>query len=93
MKEENKKCWNCWKYAAFYTKGLAYFNQEKIGMCREHNKIVAKQESCDKWKCRQVNRNIRKSLTLRHLSELLERFTTIEQIMKEEKELDKKLIE
>ena len=90
MKDENKKCWNCCKYAILYTKGYAYFNQEKIGLCREQQKVTDKQDSCDKWGHRsQMKRNMRKGITLSHLEALLERLTAIEQIMREEIESDK----
>lgn len=89
MKEENKKCWSCAKYKAFYTKGFSYFDKEKIGHCLIHDKIIGNQESCDKWRYGQMSRNLRKEVALKSLTEILSRLTVIEQIMTEEYELDK----
>ena len=89
MKEENKKCWSCGEYQVYYTKGYAYFDKQKIGHCRKHNNEVCDCDRCTEWHLRQWHRNIRKGVALHHLSQILERLAAIEQILREENELDK----
>ena len=89
MKEENKKCWSCGKYDAYYTQGFSYFNKEKIGYCCVHNKITDNKDSCGEWCYNQRRRNLKKAVALKSLTEILSRLAVIEQILKEEHELDK----
>lgn len=89
MKEENKKCWSCGKYKAYYTQGLSCFDKEKIGYCCVHEKITGNHDSCDKWCLNQQKRTFKKAIALKSLTEILSRLTAIEQILKEEHELDK----
>ena len=83
MKEENKKCWNCGKYEALYTKGSCCFNQEKFGLCKDNNKIVGKQQTCENWVVRQPDRRTRRNV-MTQLDALRESLASIEQIIKEE---------
>ena len=89
MKEENKKCWSCIKYKCYYTKGIGYFDKEKIGRCLKYDKIVGNHDSCDQWGYGKGIRSGRKQFALNFLSEILSRLTVIEQIMTEETELEK----
>ena len=79
-----KKCWNCWKYKAFYTKGYFKFNRENQGNCTKHEKIVGKHENCEYWGSNAISRKIRKSICLKALDEALSGLLEIKQILIEE---------
>ena len=89
MKEENKKCWSCYKFKAYYTKGFSCFDKQKNGYCTLHDKITDNQDCCEMWRYSQLSRTVRKDAAIKSLTEILERLTVIEQIIKEEYELDK----
>ena len=92
MKEENKRCWNCWKYAALYTRGGACFNPEKFGLCKANDKIVGKQQTCENWVVRQPDRRTRRNV-MTQLDALRESLAAIEQIIKEEDEIFNSIID
>ena len=88
MKEEYKRCWNCFNYAAFYTKGNGCFKQEKIGKCKVKKKIVDKQDACKNWILRPLDTCSHKGAIQKNLAEILEKVTSLEQILKEEIEYE-----
>ena len=90
MKEEKKRCWNCFYYASFYTKGDGCFRQEKIGTCNKHNKTVAKQDTCEKWLLRPRQRA--ETISMTSLAEISEHLAELKQILKEEQEYENKII-
>ena len=91
MKKENRRCWNCFYYDAFYTKGVGCFKQEKIGACNKHDKTVTKQDTCGDWIVRPLARAQRTATPC--LAEICERLAEVEQILKEEQEYEKKVME
>lgn len=89
MKEENKKCWSCGRFQRYYTKGYCNFQKEDIGFCSSQNKIVRKDESCKRWNYRQSVRNMRKQMAISSIVDIRSKLEVIEQILTEERELDK----
>ena len=84
MNENKRKCWGCVKYKAFYTKGNSYFDKMDAGYCQYHNKIVAKQDSCEHWGHNYVTKYNRKRVMLDRLDDVLHRLIVIEQTLKDE---------
>lgn len=89
MKEENKKCWSCGRFQRFYTKGFCNLQKEDFGLCSSHNKIVRKDESCKTWQYCQRIRNMRKRMAINSIVDIRSRLEVIEQILTEERELEK----
>ena len=89
MKEENKQCWSCGRFERYYTKGYCNLQKENVGFCSYQNKIVCVNETCMMWKYRQRVRYMRKQMAITSLCEIYDKITVIEEILKEENELDK----
>ena len=89
MKEENKKCWSCGRFQRYYIKGYNNFQKEEVGFFSYQNKIVCKNESCKMWNYRQRVRNMRKQMAISSIVDIRTKLEVIEQILIEEKELEK----
>lgn len=89
MKEENKKCWSCGRYQAYYTKGFCNLQKEAVGYCISQNKIVEENESCKMWRYRERVRNMRKKMAINAIIEISTKLKVIEEILKEEIKLEK----
>ncbi len=89
MKEESKKCWSCGRFQRYYTKGYCSLQKEEIGFCSLQNKIVCKDESCKRWNYRQNVRNMRKQMAIGSIVDIRNKIEVIEQILAEERELEK----
>lgn len=89
MDEKRKNCWNCLRYRAYYTKGLAHFNKEKSGFCSAKNTTVENHGSCEKWYFRSSFGPRRKVVTTKALAELIDLLSGIKQILQEENENEK----
>ena len=89
MKEENKKCWSCGRFDRYYTKGYCILKKEDVGFCSSQNRIVYKDESCKMWNYRQKVRNMRKQMAISSIIDIHGKLEVIEQVLTEEKELEK----
>lgn len=89
MKTENKKCWSCASFQNYYTKGYCKFTKEKVGYCSSREKIVDKNECCERWNYRQRFRARRKDVAISSIADVRDKLEVIEQILTEENELDK----
>ena len=89
MKDENKKCWSCGRFQRYYTKGYSTLQKEDVGFCSFKGKIVCKDESCKMWNYRQKLRNMRKQSAISSIVDIRDKLNVIEQILTEEKELEK----
>lgn len=86
---QEKKCWNCGKYRAYYTKGYKGFNKEKEGLCIKHDKAVLSQDNCEFWQTNIILRRISKIITLKELTNLAGNICEITQILRDEQEENK----
>ncbi len=78
-----KECWNCNGYKAYYTKGFNQFNKEDTGICTKKRKVVGKHETCE-WFCGNCSiRNLREKVALKSLTDILQRLSELEQILRE----------
>lgn len=89
MDEKRKNCWNCLKYHAYYTKGLAHFKKEKRGLCSASSTVVENHGCCENWCFRSSHASRRKVVTTKALAELIELLSGIQQILREENENEK----
>ena len=89
MKEENKKCWSCGRFQRYYTKGYCNLHKEEVGFCSLQNKIVSKDENCKMWHYGQRVRNMRKKMAIESIIDIRCKLEVIEQILTEERELEK----
>lgn len=89
MKEENKKCWSCGRFQRYYTKGYCNFQKEEVGFCSSQNKIVGIDESCKMWNYRQRVRHMRRQMAISSIVDIRSKLEVIEQILTEEKVLEK----
>ena len=87
MNEKNKKCWSCGRFDAYYIRGFCCLLKESIGFCREHDKIVEKSNTCDKWYCKRTSKEQRIKIAMRSLPEIYNKIATLEQILMEESEI------
>ncbi len=63
MQEEERKkkeCLYCGNFEGYYTKALRCFERTKQGYCRELDKIVNNQDSCEFWKPNRIAINLDK---------------------------------
>lgn len=88
MKNENKNCWNCEYYKAYYTKGICSYDNTFTGYCRCKNEIVKNSNFCDKWSKRYRMKKIREGLRKKVLERISEDISMIRQIMEEEQKED-----
>lgn len=86
--EENKKCWGCRSFKAYYTRGYCCLLREKNGFCMQLKKVVEKCDSCDKWRCRYISKSDRAKIALNSIPEIYNKIAVIEQILQEEIEAD-----
>lgn len=84
---ENKKCWSCGSFRAYYTRGYCCLLREKNGYCMRHQKVVEKRSGCEKWHRRYILKNDRVKIVLNSIPEIYNKIAVIEQILKEESEL------
>lgn len=87
MKQENKRCWSCGYFRAYYTMGYCSLLKEDNGYCNRHNKIMKKNDNCDKWQCRHISREKRTRIAVNSIPEIYKKIAVIEQILQEEIEL------
>ena len=86
MQEEDRKkkeCLYCGNFEGYYTKALRCFERTKQGYCRELDKIVNNQDSCEFWKPNRRRYLMRRRAASRALYEILTEISAIRQIMQE----------
>ena len=84
MDEKKRKCWSCFKYKAFYTKGYCHFDKKDIGFCQQHNKIVDKNNCCEQWCFGYASKAYRHHTIAEQLTEIKEKLNIIEIAMNED---------
>lgn len=89
MKEENKKCWSCGKFHAYYTKGFCNLQKEAVGYCTSHNKIVDRNETCNRWRYCEGVRGMRKKMAINAIIDISTKMGVIQEILQEEIALEK----
>ena len=89
MKQDNKKCWSCGSFRAYYTKGYCSLLKERNGFCYRHHKIMEKTDSCDNWHCCRLSREKRTRVAVNCIPEIYNKIAAIEQILREDRELEK----
>ena len=89
MKEENKKCWSCGRYQAYYTKGYCKLTKENVGFCSLHNKIMEKNDCCNQWRYLKTLRHRRKMMAVSSIPDIRDKLNVIEEILKEDIDLEK----
>lgn len=83
-KSHEKRCWGCGNYYPYYTKGYILYEKEKIGYCRCEKKIIKNDGTCKNWSSNHWYKNMRKKISLKKFSELMDSLLELLQIMKEE---------
>lgn len=89
MKQSNKRCWSCGSFRAYYTRGYCCLLKENNGYCSRHEKITEKCDSCDNWYCRRIPKEKRIRIAVNAIPEIYHKIAVIEQLLKEETELQK----
>ena len=87
MQEEQgneKRCWSCGHFYAYYTKGYIQFDKEKIGYCRHEKKIIRNNGTCKNWVNNHWRKSIRQKISLKKFSEMIDLLLALLQIFKEE---------
>ena len=80
------KCFRCSHYKAYYTKGRTNFSKLDTGLCTKKNETVDKHGECDKFALKYCGRYSRKQLALEALTENINLFAEIKQILEEDDE-------
>ncbi len=80
----NYKCCNCMFYEGYFIKKGTRFERADSGFCCKKQNVVFKRDCCDRFlfKCR---RFFSKSLVYRRLDSLLTDFSSLRDILEEEK--------
>lgn len=90
MKEENRECWSCRFYRAYYTKGFCRFEKSDGGFCnRSKEQIADKHHTCELWCYNHIDRRLRKEVALKSLVEVLRSLGILCTILEEEHEENK----
>ena len=89
MKQENKRCGNCNSFKAYYTKGYCCLMKESNGYCVRLSKVTEKSDICGEWHCRRISRKKRVRIAVNCIPEIYNKISVIEQILKEDNELQK----
>ena len=89
MKQENKRCWGCGYFRAYYTMGYCCLMKENNGYCVRHNKVTEKCDGCDAWYCRRIPKERRAKIAMRSLPEIYKKVAVIELILQDDEELSK----
>ncbi len=87
MQEENKRCYNCGNFRAYYIKGESQFVKSDVGECSKLSYAVRdKHGCCDEW--RPKTKYCHRALPKIKLAKILNQLLSIRQIMQEDKEGD-----
>lgn len=89
--KNNKKCLYCGNFEGYYTKGGHRFERTKQGICRQYDKIVNNEDSCEFWKTNRRRLYFCKRAVSRTLYEILIDLSVIHQIMQENEDEGKNL--
>ncbi len=89
MKQENKKCWSCGYFRAYWTRGYCCLMKEKNGLCWKHNKVMDKSDSCEDWNYKLTSKEKRIKIAANCIPEIYQKVAVLEQLMTEEMELEK----
>lgn len=89
MTDQNKVCWNCGNFKAYYEKGFSRFYKTNEGLCSVKNQVVEKHSNCECWRNTYKTRNLRKKCAVRVLNEIFLNIAAIRQILEEEGEENK----
>ena len=79
-----KECWSCFKFKAYYTKGIWLFDKSDVGFCVKNKKICNKHNTCNSWYSNQSRKETRKEVALKGLIETLETLSQVNQIIIED---------
>ena len=87
MANEGRKCYNCLRYSAYYTKQISFFDKLNYGRCSLDNKLLQeKHGTCEFWYPK-PKRNLRQArAAYKALCEASEAICMIQQILSEEEE-------
>ena len=55
MKQEDKRCYSCGSFRAYYTRGYCSLMKESDGYCNRHNKVMEIGDCCDEWRSRYLS--------------------------------------
>jgi len=80
------KCFRCEYFKAYYTKGRTNFSKLEIGLCTKKNETIEKHCECEKFRVKYCGRFNRKQLALDALTENINLFAEIKQILEEDDE-------
>lgn len=89
MKDDNRKCWNCGSFRAYYTRGYCCLLKENNGFCNRNNKIMEKSDSCEKWFSRHTSKEKRTRIAVNSISEIYQKVAVLEQLLMDELEVEK----
>ena len=87
MSDDNKKCWSCASFKAYYTRAYGCFLREDKGFCHKHNKIMKKKDGCDKWAYRKTNKNEHKKMAVDAMVDIHKKLAIVERIFNDDSEL------
>lgn len=86
MEQKTRRCANCYHFKAYYTRGFCCLLKENNGYCHQHEKIMEKDDCCDKWLRRRTSKEKRTRIIVNTIPEIYHKIAVIEQILKEESE-------
>lgn len=84
--EQQRHCWDCRYYNAYYTKGNNQFDKVKQGYCKKRDTTTANHESCETWTYHAYPRKVYKSHALMTLENIANSLTGVAQILREAEE-------
>ena len=88
MSEERRKCFNCNHYYAYYTKSFCNLTRERRGYCQRYDRITDECNNCEEWRRKRVAGKQCVALAIDGISKIYEKLAIVEQLLKEEIEIE-----
>ena len=89
MYKVRQKCFNCHYYRAYYSIGYCNLFRERFGNCEQCNQVTRDDGYCEKWHSRRTSIKQRALITMESIAEIYEKLAIVEQVLKEEIEIEK----
>lgn len=84
-----RKCYNCLRYSAYYTKQITFFDKLDYGRCSFNNELLQnKHGSCERWQAKSKPRLRQVKAASAALCKAAESICIIQQILSEDQKKD-----
>ena len=86
MENKGRRCYNCLRYSAYYTKQISYFDKLDYGRCSLKDELLQnKHQTCEHWTGKRRSNTRQMKVASAALCRAAESICIIQQILSEEK--------